>query len=295
MRSETELADSVYGFTWCLTDGQHYVRNADGDIRAVNEQTVELLRLFARGELTRQALCRQRDGGPAVLDEASAVDPETVIDLFDRYREDGFLRPDDPVVRLHPPAEVRLWPRLVATLVPIAVVCWVFAGTLPTLRGLAADPPGVWLLVGLFPATMVFVAVHEFGHYAAASRPLAALPVAAAVVAGVATPFSSLLLAAVVADLVFALNPLFHGDGYWIAADLLGAENVRTRGMEALRRREPTWPAVYVVVSYAVGAAFLLNVVAVTVAVGGVRGLLSAAPVVLLLVFAWADVEVRGS
>ena len=338
MRSETELADPVYGFTWCLTDGQHYVRNADGDIRAVNEQTVELLRLFARGELTREALCRQRDGGPAVLDEASAVDPETVIDLFDRYREDGFLRPDDPVVRLHPPAEVRLWPRLVATLVPIAVVCWVFAGTLPTLRGLAADPPGVWLLVGLFPATMAFVAVHEFGHYAAASRhfessiridtvnavvpavvtdttgawllprnrrvwinlagplaeTLAALPIAAAVVAGVATPFSSLLLAAVVADLVFALNPLFHGDGYWIAADLLGAENVRTRGIEALRRREPTWPAVYVVVSYAVGAAFLLNVVAVTVAVGGIRGLLSAAPVVLLLVFAWADVEVRG-
>jgi len=60
MRSETEIADPVYGFTWCLTDGQHYVRNADGDIRAVNEQTVELLRLFARGELTREALCRQR-------------------------------------------------------------------------------------------------------------------------------------------------------------------------------------------------------------------------------------------
>jgi len=123
---------------------------------------------------------------------------------------------------------------------------------------------------------------------------LAALPVAAAVAAGVGGTLPPLLLAVIVADLVFALNPLFHGDGYWIAADLLGAENVRTRGIEAVHRRELTWPAVYVVVSYAVGAAFLLNVVAVTVSVGGVRGLLYAAPVVLLLVFAWADFEVRG-
>ncbi|ERH12800.1 MAG: hypothetical protein J07HB67_01826, partial [halophilic archaeon J07HB67] len=104
METETELADPVYGFTWCLTDGQHYVRNPDGDIRAVNEQTVELLRLFARGHLTREGLCRQRDGGPAVLDEASAVDPETVIDLFDRYREKGSSDRTTPSsTSVHPP------------------------------------------------------------------------------------------------------------------------------------------------------------------------------------------------
>jgi hypothetical protein len=338
MRSETELTDTAYGFTWCLTDGQHYVRAPDGDIRAVNGQTVELLRLFATGELTREALCRQRDGGAAVLDEASAVGPETVIDLFDRYREGGFLRADEPVVRLHPPAEVRLWPRLLATLLPVGALVAVAVARAPAFRALAADPPSLWLVAALFPATLPFVAVHEFGHYAAASRhfessvridtvnavvpafvtdttgawllprnrrlwinlagpfaeAVAALPVAAAVAAGVGGTATLLVFGAVLANVVFALNPLFHGDGYWIASDLLGVENVRSRGVDAVRRGEPTWPAVYVVVSYAVGAAVVIQTVAVTVYAQGLRGVAYAAPVVVLLALAWADVEVRA-
>ena len=338
MRSETERTDTVYGFTWCLTDGQHYVRAADGSIRAVNEQTVELLRLFAAGDLTRESLCRQRDGGPAVLDEASAVDPETVIDLFDRYREDGFLRKGDPVVRLHPPAEVRLWPRLLATLLPVTVLVAATVVRAPSFQALVADPPSLWFVVALFPATLPFVAVHELGHYATASRQfdssiridtvngivpafvtdttgawllprnrriwinlagpfaeaVAALPVAAAAAAGVGGTATLLVLGTVLVDIVFALNPLFHGDGYWIASDLLGVENVRSRGLDAVRRRELTWPAVYVVASYAVGAALSFQTVAVTVYIEGVRGVVYAAPVVVLLVLAWADVDIRS-
>lgn len=337
MRAETEREETAYGFSWCLTDGQHYVRAPDGDVRAVNGQTVQLLRLFATEELTREALCRQRDGGEAVLDESSAVDPETVIDLFDRYREDGFLREGEPVVRLHPPAEVRLWPRLLATLLAVAALVAVAVARAPAFRALAADPPSLWLVAALFPATLPFVAVHELGHYATASRhfdssiridtvngvvpavvtdttgawllprnrrvwinvagPLAesltALPVAAAVAVGAGGTAALLVLAAVLSDVVFALNPFFHGDGYWIASDLLGVENVRSRGLDAVRRRELTWPAVYVVVSYAVGAAFVLQVVVVTVLVEGVRGVVYAAPVVLLAALAWADVDLR--
>ena len=49
---------------------------------------------------------------------------------------------------------------------------------------------------------------------------------------------------------VIALIPLFHGDGYLLMTDYLDQQNLRTRGIEDLRKRRITWPAVYVILSY---------------------------------------------
>lgn len=76
-----------------------------------------------------------------------------------------------------------------------------------------------------------------------------------------------------------ALLPLFHGDGYLLLTDLLGEQNLRTRGKADVRDLRPTWPATYAVLSYGlVIATYSLNLV-----VGYLLAGLAGAVVVLCL------------
>lgn len=122
---------------------------------------------------------------------------------------------------------------------------------------------------------------------------VAALPLVALAFVGPDSGIVTLALLTVAGHVVFALNPLIHGDGYWIVCDWLGLENVRTDGIEDLRDRQLSWRATYVAVSYAFGVVLLVNLVWVVATVSG--PVVPVLVVVLGAVFALArsDVEIQ--
>ena len=65
---------------------------------------------------------------------------------------------------------------------------------------------------------------------------------------------AQILVVSVFAHVVVSLNPLIHGDGFWILCDYFGLMNVRRKGIEDLTDLRPSWSAAYVVVSYGFGA-----------------------------------------
>jgi hypothetical protein len=53
------------------------------------------------------------------------------------------------------------------------------------------------------------------------------------------------------ARILFSLNPLVRGDGYWILVDWFGTINLHTKGMADLKNRQPTTHALYALGSIA--------------------------------------------
>jgi predicted transcriptional regulator len=49
---------------------------------------------------------------------------------------------------------------------------------------------------------------------------------------------------------MYALIPLFHGDGYLLMTDFLEQQNLRTQGIKDLQDRRVTWSATYAALSY---------------------------------------------
>lgn len=337
MESEIEITDAAYGFSWCETNGQYYLRSADGDYREVNQSVIEFLRLFAQGELTPEALERQIDGGEVVLAEESGTSPEAALSLFETYLEENILVEDESVTRLIPPDDIRLWPRALLFCFPLIVVVVTVVSQISQIQTVLTDPPSIWIFFGMIPASFVFAGIHEIGHYAVGNAHfdssiridvvngvvpalvtdttgawvlprnrriwvnlagpfvelLAVLPVvflAWYVPGGI---FWSLVTMVVLSHVVFALNPLIHGDGYWIVCDLFDLVNVRLRGREALSQREITWPALYVLASYAFGALVAINAVVLTIYSRGLHGLVFALPFVGLFLLSRIDVDVR--
>jgi hypothetical protein len=58
-----------------------------------------------------------------------------------------------------------------------------------------------------------------------------------------------------VGSILFSINPLIHGDGYWMLVDGFDLVNLRKRGIADLRERRVSLAAAYVVVSYSFGGA----------------------------------------
>lgn len=69
------------------------------------------------------------------------------------------------------------------------------------------------------------------------------------------------LLLGVFGHVFFSLNPLMHGDGYWILCDFFGLRNVRSDGIDDLTHGRLSLRAVYVVLSYGFGVVLTLSVV----------------------------------
>ncbi len=335
MNREVLIEDPEYGFESCEVEGSYFLRSGDGDFRQVNEAVVDLLEKVAADELTREGLRRQVEGGEAVLAPESSASAEEALDLLDRYVEQGFLREDEPVVRLVPPADVRLWPRVLLFVGVFAVVGAAATGI--ALRGSFPSLLDAETMVVGTLLSFLYVGVHEYGHYLPSSRhfeasirldfvngvvpavvtdttgswmlprnrriwinlagPLlelvAALPFVGLYVLRPGDPLVQLVLLAVFGHVFFSLNPLIHGDGFWILCDLFGLVNVRSRGRADLTDGKLSWAAAYVVVSYGFGALLALNVVVMTVWFAGLPGLLLLAPFVPLFVLSKTDYDLR--
>mgnify|MGYP000022829175 CR=1 FL=1 len=297
MERTVRRADPEIGYTWFESEGEYYVRNADGDLRRVSDDAFRLLSELADGEVSVDDL------------------PENARDIVDTLREEGYLREDDPVVEIVPPEDVTLWPRVLAFLLLFGV------GVVAAFREL----PTVVPVDGLFTPTsaaafvallVVSVVVHESGHYLVASRhcnptlrfgtvnrviPAAItnttdawmLPRNRRLWITIAGPFAhllwvsglvgvhyllfpenvllSVLIVSNVAYVASALNPLIHGDGYWLVLDAFDIVDLRTRGIADLRDRTLSPAAAYVVVSYGFAGVLVAFVVAAVAATLGIR------------------------
>ncbi|WP_147465002.1 hypothetical protein [Halococcus sp. IIIV-5B] len=61
-----------------------------------------------------------------------------------------------------------------------------------------------------------------------------------------------------VLQIIFSLNPLIHGDGYWMFLDAFNIVDLRKRGIDDLFNKKITSASTYVVVSYSFSTAMFL-------------------------------------
>lgn len=339
MKSETEIERGVYGFTWFEVDGEYYLKTVEDGYRQVNRQVVELLKTFAEGELTREQLLTQMEGGEAVIAEESTASPKQVLALLDDYIEQGVVDEDAPVVRLRPPEDVRLWPRALLLLALLTVVGGVVASNLSLLRTQFVNRLELWKVVIVMLAGYFFLFLHELGHYFAGRKhfepsiqvdfvngvvpaavtdttgawmlprnrriwvnlagPLlelsAVLPLLGLYYTSTPSPFFVMIAGIVLSHTVFSLNPLIHGDGFWILCDYLGLSDVRTRGIEDLKSKRVSWRAIYVIASYGFGGLMMFNSVVLTLYLVGPPGLIFVAPLLLFSLLSRTDYSLTPS
>lgn len=156
MNREVEDDDPEMGYTWAEVDGTYYLRNPDGDFRTVSDDAMRFAELLADGEVTADDL----DGG--------------ALRLFETLRDEEYLRPGDPVVRLVQPAEIRLWPRVLVFLGLLGVAVAASVAEAAELGDAFSSLADLFALltpvnVVSFVALMAFqVAIHEYGHHLAA-------------------------------------------------------------------------------------------------------------------------------
>lgn len=337
MRRETEIERAEYGFTWFEVDDEYYLKTPEGDYRQVNRQVVDLLQTFARGDLTREQLLAQVEGGESVIAEESTTSAEEVLAFIDEYIDQGVIREDAPVVRLHPPDDISLWPRVLLLVVSLSVVSAVVVDNLSVLHSEFVEQLKIWKVVAIMLAGYCYLFVHELGHYVASSRHFessirvdfvngiipaavtdttgawmlprnrriwinlagpflelaAVLPVLALHYTSVRSPFFVMIAVVVLSHTLFSLNPLIHGDGFWIVCDYFGLSDVRTRGVDDLRSRRPSWRAAYVVASYGFAGLMMFNSVVLTLYLAGVRGVIFVAPILVLSVLSKTDYDVK--
>lgn len=287
MNRTVEREDPQLGFRWGESEGTYYLEHPDGDgYRRVSEDALTLLRKLASGEVARADLDRNRNAADLVdrLERNGYLDPDApvvrveeppdirlwprtavfvvllAVGLYAGWVESttlgGYAELFDPtnlatlavltgvsvaaheaahyvVARRFVDPSVRLG--LVNAVLPAFITDTTGAWALPRNRRrwitLAGPYVELWLLAGF--ATLHYLAFPD------------------SVVLGAT-------VLALVGHILFSLNPLVHGDGYWLLTDTLGVVNLRTRGLDDLRSRTPSLAAGYVVVSYAYGIATLV-------------------------------------
>ncbi|WP_115863343.1 zinc metalloprotease [Halorussus litoreus] len=277
MNVESQRRDAQVGYTWGQAEGTYFLRNSDGDLQGVSENAIRLLEDMADGDVTREDL----DGGALNLLDG-LVDDGFV--RLDGSRVGRVVRPED--VRLWPRVlaflalfgailafhadqaptveELRslLTPIRVTILVGLTIASIVVheAGHYlesrrhfdPTIRlgwinavipVVVTETNGAWTLpknrrrwISLAgPFTELAWVGMLVGVYHALFPESLALNVFI---------FSSLL------SIAFSINPLVHGDGYWLLVDTFDLVNLRKRGIRHLRNLQPSLAAAYAVVSY---------------------------------------------
>lgn len=288
MERETDVADADFGFEWGCAEDQYFLRNPDGDVKRVTATVVERLRKHAREDGTGldDLLAEADEESP----EAAAVLRGLIEDDFirDDAAVERIRSPDDVTLwprtvaflvvlalgsvaayvelRSLPPIpalvdSVSLPELLAATVLTSGLVivheyghyrasapyfdARFSAGTVnavvPVAKTITTD---AWLL----PRN-----VRRWINLAGPFLELAVL-VPVVVVHHAVLPHSrvlSLLILFAMSHVVFSLNPLYHGDGYWLLADTVDAFNLRTRGLDDLTDLRPTWFAAYAFASYA--------------------------------------------
>ncbi len=311
MKETVVIEDARYGFTWYRVEDQYFLESEDG-YRRVNDSVVELLHKLARGTLTLSELRAQTEGRGTAIEESGA-DPEEVLSLVETYLERGIIRKDRPVVRVTPPNDIELWPRVGAFVLVLSAFGLVVAPIASNVSPAFIARLSIRQIVSVTVLSFVFVAIHEYGHYAVSARhfdPSVRLDFVNGVVPAVITdttgswtlprnrriwinlagpllelvaavplvvlhygfpndPVVRLLLLAVFGHVALALNPLIHGDGFWILCDVFGLRDVRERGIDDAMNLRLSWQAGYVVLSYGFGAFLVLSMVVTSAALLG--------------------------
>jgi hypothetical protein len=109
----------------------------------------------------------------------------------------------------------------------------------------------------------------------------ACLPVVAVRYAGISnSPILALVVVGVTSQIVFALNPLYHGDGYWLLVDTFGLDGLKSRGIEDFRGGRPTRAAAYAALSYGFALAATVGATAYAYGRFGVLGAIGSASLV---------------
>jgi len=266
-RAQTEKQE--FGFAWGKTEGMLWLTDGDGEYKRIDQSTLETLKAAAGGASESNAFDTETEGLIDQLREEGYLTTDGEITRVPT--------PED--VRLAPRVAAFLlafgtlclviWLRLDAALafptdprVNLWVLPYFALAILVHESGhyLVARPhmePSIrlGLLNKIFPAVITATngawrCPRGIRIWIALAGPLAetlfALVTAAVyllVVPGHGV-FATILLVQV-GRILFVLNPLVDGDGYWIVTDALGIVNLRSRGFRDLRARRSTGAAAY--------------------------------------------------
>lgn len=293
MNRTIQREDPQVGFRWGESEGTYYLEHPDGDgFRRLSDDALTLLRGFASGEIEEADLDRNEDAKDLVerLRRDGYLDPDAPVvrieqpsdirlwprvvafvllvgfSLYVGWLESGAFQRYDA---LFTPARLTALSALtvfalavhesghyvsarrfldpsvrlgaVNAVLPAVITDTTGAWTLPRNRRL-------WItLAGPFVELCLLVGVVAV-HYLLFPDSLVL----------------SALVLSIVGHIVFSLNPLVHGDGYWLIVDALGAVNFRKQGFSDLEERIPSLAAGYVLVSYAYGIATVVVSIAFT-------------------------------
>ena len=287
METEVEMTDTPVGYTWGKSDGNYYLKSPSGGLRRLSEDGWKLLRALAERDVSKDDL----EGTPRKIVEE--LEAEGYLRPGDSVVK---LHQPDPI-RLWP----RLVLFLVLVAVGVVVAWAEFptmlgasellvSSRLIPLIGLvlativihegghylASRPffdPSLRLGVvnGVVPAvitetTEAWILPKNHRLWITLAGPFVQI-VWTLLVAGIHyffLPESGVLstfLVIMVVETVFILNPLIHGDGYLLLIDAFGVVDLRTTGIEHLRNRSLTLPAVYAVLSYGFGIGLVLTMI----------------------------------
>ncbi|WP_276302344.1 hypothetical protein [Halorussus lipolyticus] len=315
MRTEAEETDSSFGFSWGRVEGDHFLRNGDDEFKKVSSNVITGLREAAtNGEQFSAVIDRIGEANPAAAETLRELSEEGYVRSGDGIER---VRPPDDV-RLWP--RVALFVALLAVFVGASVheltrgalaglsadlSVGEYAAALVALLGFTAvheyghyraSKPyfDADVTVGTINAVVPTVKTVTNGawllptnlrRWISLAGPLvelaACLPLVVARYAGVSdSPVLALVVVGVTSQVVFALNPLYHGDGYWLLVDTFGLDGLKSRGVEDLRSGRATGAAGYAVLSY--GFALVATVGATAYAYGrfGPAGALASASIV---------------
>ncbi len=295
MKTETQRSDPAVGYTWGESDGSCFVRNPDGDFRQVSENAMKLLEALADGEVATDDL----DGGALRLAERLEDDgyfgPNRPVErivtpsdiaLWPRsvlfflllgvvaYTALSVLSSLGPLAtQLSPPRVVTVGGLLLTGVAVHESGHHLAAreyldpsfrvqrvnGVIPTVT---TNTDGAWMLPKNRRRWISLA-----GPFAELVWLLGVVVVYYAFLPGSTT--LDLYLVAALTGFAFTLNPLIHGDGYWLLVDTFGVVNLRKRGISDLRKRELSLAAAYVAVSYLFGiGTFVVSVVGAVYAFG---------------------------
>ena len=318
LETEVEETDTHFGFTWVSVDGKYHIRTPDNQFKDVPKVVIDTLKEKAPDtsidELIAEAA--ERDSGAAnVLREMyeggfirdgvpiERVRPPDDIRLWHRafvvgilYCLAGVLWYDalttlaQPILD-HPFEYLFANGPLAIPLILCAVVVHEF-GHYHTASKQGLDPSfGASVINGVVPAVVTrthggWCLPRNRRMWNTLAGPAYGLVCTLGVFALYHTVLAhpSLAIAGIICFnlQIFAIVPLFHGDGYLLMTDYLDEQNLRTRGLEDVRDRRVSWPAAYAVLSYGV----VILEFAVSLVIGYLFGDFRGVLVVLLITIA---------
>lgn len=278
-----EQSDTEYGFTWGNDGTRYYLRNPDNKYRIVPESVLKGLKAHA-DEISLSELTELT----AEADPNAATTLEALIEEDFLRSNTPVLRlnpPDD--IPLWPKAIISglvllvggILVRLVygslttlalpggiisADILIVAAVVFVTTSVHEAGHYVAARPhldPNFDISIknGVFIALVmrtndVYVHPTNRSRWMNLAGPVSGVAVASVIstaylILDLSTAVGIGILVAMWVQ-VFALIPIFHGDGYQILIETFDAPNLRYRGIENVKNKQLTWASAFVLVSY---------------------------------------------